>query len=79
MTLYYNVEKLVNGFNQVMTVRVEVEGPKCEEIENISVSLYFRGIETDITDLLDKADLLDKLLDGIDWPMIYAETRASND
>ncbi len=35
------------------------------------------GVNTDITDLLEKAGVLDKIVDSIDWLQEYAEKKSA--
>jgi hypothetical protein len=67
MTLSKTYEKLVNGYNQIMTVVVDCKHPDDFGYDDVKVYVSHMGRTMEISWMLDKAELLTELVDNIDW------------
>jgi hypothetical protein len=67
MTLTHTEEKLVNGYNQIMTVVV-----KCKKVDDfgyddVQVHISYRGHTMEVSGVLSKTKALEAIVDDIDW------------
>jgi hypothetical protein len=67
MTLSKTFEKLVNGRNQLLTVSVDCKRVDDFGYDDVKVYVSHGGHYLEISSVLAKADLLEKLVDDIDW------------
>jgi hypothetical protein len=67
MTLTHTEEKLVNGYNQIMTVVV-----KCKKVDDfgyddVQIHISYRGHTMEVSGVLGKTKALEAIVDDIDW------------
>jgi hypothetical protein len=67
MILSKTYEKLVNGYNQIMTVVV-----KCKKVDDfgyddVQVHISYRGHTMEVSGVLSKTQALEAIVDDIDW------------
>jgi hypothetical protein len=67
MTLTHTEEKLVNGYNQIMTVVV-----KCKKVDDfgyddVQIHISYRGHTMEVSGVLGKSKALEAIVDDIDW------------
>jgi hypothetical protein len=75
MTLTHTEEKLVNGYNQIMTVVV-----KCKKVDDfgyddVQVHISYRGHTMEVSGVLSKTVALEELVDSIDWDELANQER----
>jgi hypothetical protein len=67
MTLTHTEEKLVNGYNQIMTVVM-----KCKKVDDfgyddVQIYISYRGHTMEVSGVLSKTQALEAIVDDIDW------------
>jgi hypothetical protein len=67
MRLSKTYEKLVNGYNQIMTVVVDCKHPDDFGYDDVKVYVSHMGRTMEISGVLSKTKALEAIVDDIDW------------
>jgi hypothetical protein len=67
MILSKTYEKLVNGYNQIMTVVVKCKSPDDFGYDDVQIYISYMGHTMEVSGVLSKTKALEAIVDDIDW------------